>query len=255
MRGYGYVEDPRAVADLWVRTAHVGLLLGRDASAPDALDLTGYLDRVVDQGPTNACVGVAMASALYLAGKARGEPIPRPSALAIYANARLYDLRGDLVDMGCRPSAAVGAAMLHGIVAEERWPFDARSVDYMPPFDVYTAGADAIVTGHYRIGPTDDVVTLMRRALVAGHFPVFGMPVDQAFEDWSTSDVYGREGQGVTRGRHMVCVTGFRPDAFLVLNSWGPSWGNGGFVWVANEWMASRHVSDRIVFTAAPRVR
>lgn len=257
MRGTGYRPDPALLVEAELRRNHIGRLFGAFSREPQfsAVSHEGRLDRVLDQGSSNACVGCALSSALYMAGQGPGRaPIARPSPLAIYANARLADMPGQpLVDFGCRPSSAIRMAQIHGVVDEQRWPFDLGLVDLAPPFDVYQAGEGAQVTAWYRIAPIDDVAGLMRRALEAGHFPVFGTTVDDAFLDWTGSAVYGVEARsGATRGHHMVTAVGFREGAIRVLNSWGEGWGDKGLCWMADEWVNSSHVSDVLVITAAP---
>lgn len=257
MRGTGYRPDPALLVEAELRSRHLGRLFGASTPGPrlSSLSHEEKLDRVLDQGTTNACVGCAMGSALYLAGAMpRRTRIVRPSELAIYANARLADAPGmPLADIGCRPSSAIRMADKHGIVSSDRWPFDLALVDMAPPFDVYVAGEGAQVTGWYRIAPIDDVAGLMRRALEAGHFPIFGTTVDDAFRDWAGPGVYGQFARsGPVRGLHMVTAVGFREGAIRVLNSWGSSWGDGGLCWMADEWVNSSHVSDVLVITAAP---
>jgi C1A family cysteine protease len=58
----------------------------------------------------------------------------------------------------------------------------------------------------------------------------------------------------------MLTGVGYRtnPDGsvdFLILNSWGTGWGNGGLCWMSSNFIASTHVFDRYVVTAAPSSR
>lgn len=45
-------------------------------------------------------------------------------------------------------------------------------------------------------------------------------------QDFSAGDSTGAV---VTNGYHQVCVTGYTPERFLFVNSWGADYGNGGF--------------------------
>lgn len=50
--------------------------------------------------------------------------------------------------------------------------------------------------------------------------------------------VFGWESSGVvTSGYHETLIVGYRPGAFLMLNSWGTGWGKNGFGWVPIEFL------------------
>jgi hypothetical protein len=249
-KGFGASPDLLADAEHDARTRHVAGLVGRDAGVLSAaVDWTDRLDRISDQGATSSCVGQAMSTAIYLAGQAQDRPVPRPSAAWSYALARYYDTPGVLVDVGCRPRSCVLAALQHGIVAESRVPFDAAAVNAAPPLDADVAGADALFTGYYRVA--GDVPLLMRMALARGHVPMLSMVVHEAFQDLPGDAVYS-EPAGTELGRHMVCVAGYRPGAFRVINSWGTGWADDGTCWIADRFIASSYVQDAYVVNAAP---
>jgi hypothetical protein len=255
VRGTGYIPDAAhtVATDLVRRPA--GRLLGAPAAVPAAVNWQSMVDRVYDQSITNSCVGWAMSSALYLAGQASGIPIARPSPLAIYAFARLVDATPDggaLHDDGCRPTSAIDAAAAFGICAIARWPFEEWRVNDAPPMDVFAAGADAVVTGQYRIPPGDDAPATMRAALAAGHFPIFGLRIDDDFYNWATAGLYMPDMRAAERGRHMLCAIGYDVGGFRVVNSWGPTWGDAGYIWIAPQAFASSAVTDILVMTHAP---
>ncbi|MDO4948843.1 MAG: C1 family peptidase [Bacteroidales bacterium] len=59
-------------------------------------------------------------------------------------------------------------------------------------------------------------------------------------ETWSGKDRYAESiNYGKTHGYHAMCVIGYDDNkeggAFQIMNSWGPDWGNGGFIWVTYE--------------------
>lgn len=252
-KGFGAIPDRLLDAEYDARHRHVAQLVGASPSAlPDDVDWSKLLDRIPDQGATSSCVGQAFSTAIYLTGQAQAAPVPRPSASWLYALARYYDTPGVLVDIGSRPRSAVLAALRYGIVAETRAPFDAARINDAPPFDVDAAAADAMFTGYYRVA--GDVPLLLRMALARGHVPMLSMVVHESFQDLGAGQVYA-EPEGTELGRHMVCVAGYRPGAFLVVNSWGTGWANGGCGWIADRFIASSYVQDVYVVTAAPLSR
>jgi hypothetical protein len=228
-RGLGHIPDEEkdVLDDLAHR--HVGTLLGPPSSAPASLDYSALLDAVQNQGPTNSCVGQAFATSLYIRSKIAGAPIARPSAKAIYDVARLLDgPRRSIVDIGSRPRLAIEGMQDYGLVADERWPLTASNVNVPPPLDVFRAGLDAMLSGHYRIGAGIGASSLARSALARGFVPFFAMPVDASFYDHDGSAVVANIASGVI-GNHAMAIVGYDESSLLVVNSWGAEWGRSGF--------------------------
>jgi len=227
-------------------------LVGSAESPPYRVDHTRYLDTVNDQKWTNSCVGQWFSNAVYLAGQAQGKPVARPSARWAYTVARyLRNPGADLLDLGSSARLMCEGAAKHGIVADSRLPFVPADINEPPPFDADVAGGDALFTGYYRAGADAE---LLKRALCLGHFPGVAIAVHQNFVDWATDGVYS-EPLGAFRGYHMLTLVGYRPGAFRVLNSWGTSWGDGGFCWMSDYFITSQYAFDRYVVTAAPASR
>lgn len=252
MRGCGALPDRLVDAERDGRIRHVSGLIGARANYAASRDWSHLLDAVPDQGGTNRCVGWFFSNGMYLAGQVKGDPIPRPSPKWLYDIGRYADSPGELLDLGSRPRSMALAATRHGVVSESRLPTTDLNVNEPPPFDADLAGAGAIFTGYYKVD--GDVPTLMRMALDRGHFPGFAMVVHEDFQDLGRESVYD-EPAGLELGRHMVTIVGYAPGAFRLLNSWGTGWGDRGFCWVTDRFVASHYVSDRYVVTAAPSLR
>jgi hypothetical protein len=203
----------------------------------------------------NSCVGQSIAAAAYLAMKIAGTPITFPSALLPYTGARLLDApKQPLFDAGCRPRLAMLYAREHGMVAEERWRESFDSIDAVPPLDVWEEGECAKLESFYRIPDGAGAADGMREALRRGHCPIFGMTVDDRYSQIG-SRVYDSPG-GTQHGGHMQCVVGWVEalDAFVIRNSWGPAFGEGGYAYIASSFM-ERFTYDKWVISAAREVR
>jgi hypothetical protein len=75
----------------------------------------------------------------------------------------------------------------------------------------------------------------MKSQLAKGDPIIIGMSVDTTFDQVRGSDVYaGRQAQSYP---HAMTIVGYdeRKQGFKVINSWGTSWGDGGFGWIAYE--------------------
>lgn len=274
MRGMGFIADEphhRAADALdrpFIGEQRVGLLRYSEPKdvrlSRTSRDWRHLRDRVSDQKGTNSCVGQFVSTAVYMAGQAQaslgtGVAVKRPSALWSYGVARLRASGGgQLVDLGCSPRHMMLGAQEHGIVAEERFPFDPALVNGPFPVDLDLAGADALLTGYYMID-ADDADEHFALALDKGHFPGLALDVYENFYDANGSEPYD-DVAGEQRGSHMVTATAFRPDPMGgfqigIDNSWSLGWGDDGFLWLTSRFVRSRHVQHRTVITAAPASR
>ena len=269
-RGMGHIPDPQRFVQAENATRSLAGLVG--AGGPSVMPTMRHahlLDRILDQGGTSSCVGCALSTAVYLRGAFLGYGLRRPSAKGIYDVARLVDRPGGSVfDTGCQPRAAMLGVQEYGMVAEERWPLFAPSdeearayapdgtaaswIDALPPFDVFKEGADALLTGYYR-ADTGDIVLQLKRALVAGHFPLFAMHVRPDYQDVAGSEVYEASGPPDTGlPSHMQAICGYDEAAVDVVSSWGRGHGTAGIVRVSWDIVASAWSFGRMVVTAVP---
>lgn len=252
MRTFGHLPDNEGLVFVDLECRHIGALLGAPSPLPGGIDHRNRLPDIPDQGHTSSCVGQAIATSVFLRAKACDAPIPRPSASAIYSIARLLDDPGkSLHDNGSRPALALRGATIYGLVTETRWPLVEANINAMPPLDVFVHGQLAKVVDYYRV-PKDGAAHAVKAALSRGYFPCFAMQIDEAFESLTTFDVY----QGLTGpslGGHYQCIVGYDDEAFIVAGSWGPEFGEGGFVRVAQSFINSGAVSDILVPTIVPK--
>lgn len=229
--------------DTIVGSGHpISTILGVGMELPDAVDLRQYAEPIGDQGDTNSCVGWARAAGLYIRGRITGETVPRLSAHGIYTFARMVDrlmagqgIDGNpppLQDGGCTPAAALAGMQRWGIPTAEEWPFNPGEINRELTVDQHQAASDFIVSGYYRILSVGDqrVVDLMR-ALAHG-FPVeFAVDIDESIDHYGGGTLRASSGPG--RGGHMLLLVGYRraPEGvrFIIRNSWGTSWGIGGY--------------------------
>lgn len=256
-RGLGWLPDDAARVAHEIATAPLGGLIGAAAvSAPDTLDLSTKLDKIVDQGHTSSCVGQAFATSLYLLGQISGDPIPRPSAKLIYDDARAEDRPyTQLTDYGSRPLAAIRCLVEQGMVPEADWPitFEAdgsTNINARPPLGIYQKALGYKVGGYYRIAAGYGAANAVRLALAHGYVPVFAMPVDDEYMNWTGGVYPGREGASL--GGHMQSTCGYGKDHILIASSWGKEHGDDGIVMIADSYFESGECTDIIVPTLVP---
>ena len=61
---------------------------------------------------------------------------------------------------------------------------------------------------------------------------------DRATRTGGELEVYGPD---TKRGGHAVCLVGYTAHCFIVRNSWGAGWGDGGFAYASDDYRRQRH--------------
>jgi C1A family cysteine protease len=228
------------------------------AEMPEIIDLRPFMTTVENQYDSNSCTANAMAGAYeYLENRLYGQATD-VSRLFIYYNARALD-GSTHQDEGAHLSDCVKVVRKYGACAEEIWPFQLGKIKAKPPKAAYKDGV------RFRIEDAASVAVdldTMRACLAEGYPFVFGL---QLFESFTGSGGNGGlvpmpdiENEAHNGGHAMLCVGYSDSDqVFVVRNSWGPEWGDGGYCYVPYAYMADpdmtadcwviRQVSDREV--------
>ncbi len=222
-------RDEHVAEDLAVN--HIDRLLGSVRRGGN-IDHRKNVMRVLDQGNVSGCLGCATAASLHTSAGIKGNHIAYPSWMQLYAFARLLD--GPKVDWipdnGCRSRAMTMVIESFGVAKEESWPAIEANAHTPPPLDVFRDAIDARLVGSYRATKADEVIA----ALHLGQIPTFGMDVDDAYMQATGTDTYKRGGNNY--GGHGQCIVGF-DGRFIVQNSWGEGWGDGGFGYITPEFL------------------
>lgn len=192
-------------------------------------DLSGFVSNIEQQLWLNACGAHAGTTALEMLLAMRGETVEL-DRLFLYYNLRQMAGYGD-DDKGSRvrdiPKALheVGCPRVHRF----QWLDDVLySIGTLfggwqkkPSSKRYRAALQ------YRIGSYEQV-TNIRAALSKGSPVIVGMNLRKAFTfcDWG-----GYADSPITE-KHIMVVAGCTDDAYLLVNSWGRLWGDGGMAWM-----------------------
>lgn len=243
-RRYGHLQDVEDARDF-----PVSRLVGATASGGlSSVDFVPLLAPMRDQLNTASCGGEATGRALDTVAKIAGKPIPYPSTLGIYYAARALDPM--VTDSGIFPRTLFQQISRRGVFAEKDWPFDPAKVNEEPPWHLWGAGVQALVSGYYRVPNNAEAI---RHALRSGYPLFFGMSVDDAYETYHGTGTYAGL-TGPSKGGHAQCIVGFDGDRMHVCNSWGAAWGHGGLSWIWDQFFETDFVYDIYAVTVAPAV-
>ncbi|MGG7567694.1 C1 family peptidase [Rhodovulum sp. DZ06] len=230
----------KGAEDDWGVAEAEGADLVRAAPLPEEVDLRADWWAVGDQGMTGSCVGWAAADSVLrwqFERAGRIAPQQRLSVRFIWMAAKETDVfthrpTGFIEDAGTSLKAALDVARKLGCVTEEVLPFDRREV-YRGAERVFYAQAAALkIASYHNLGRS---TAEWRRWLYQNGPILTRLDVDDAFQDAAaTGGRLDRYDPAGARGGHAVALVGYTRDGFIIRNSWGAGWGDGGYA-VASE--------------------
>lgn len=223
--GLGYIPDAPDERD-----QHFAKL-GTPRAIPAAFSMRSLVVEPLDQKDTSSCVAHAWVQALRIADRVAGATHPQLSSrLFVYFGARSYD-GGAIVDQGTQLRSAARALTKFGRPPESAWPFDPRYINDSPPWGAYREAYDYKgPAGYYRVTTVDEI----KQALAASKPVVGGRDVSNSIFDYR-SGIYNPPNES-SIGGHAMVFTGYGPDHLEICGSWGPGYGEGGFMRVSPAW-------------------
>ncbi|MBS1602428.1 MAG: peptidase C1A papain [Bacteroidetes bacterium] len=209
---------------------------------PEAVNLQKYAPGVGDQGHQGSCVAWSSAyGARTIAEAARTGQDPNTLK---YSPSFLYNQIGLEGCEGSYIERAMEFMTQSGSVPYDDFPYDDKDCSRQPDQRLLEMARQNKMRGFVRLTPGDrnNAIDLraIRENLSQGAPVVIGMMVGGSYMQpmfgqdlWTPTD---EDRQMIGFGGHAQCVVGYDDrkygGAFLIMNSWGPKWGNNGFAWV-----------------------
>lgn len=210
------------------------------------VDPRADLPPIFDQGQLGSCTANATAAAFQYDGILDGKDPGALSRLWVYFQERKLENDLGQGDTGATGSDAFKAAATVGICPETDWPYNwSGGIDSGPPPSSYFDPASppaACVTDekHYVLSKpvaTPPLTQLAFQQVLSNRQTIaIGFTVYESFESAAvaSSGIVPMPGQGEEQvGGHEVLIVGYlkaHPTYALVRNSWGTSWGLGGYM-------------------------
>jgi hypothetical protein len=192
---------------------------------------------ILDQGQEGACTGFGIAAvAHYLLSRREIYPDrERVSARMFYAMARRYDEWPGTDYSGSSARGAMKGWQKHGVCSEALWPYRPG-----PQAETLTDSRARDATkrplgAYFRVNHRD--VVAMHAALAEVGILYATAQVHSGWDavDPATGDIPLEES---IQGGHAFAIVGYDERGFWIQNSWGRSWGLGGFARVSyDDWL------------------
>jgi C1A family cysteine protease len=223
--GYGWIPQLPDIRDV-----------AADVAVPEALpasvDLSAspHMPPVWEQGMLGSCTAHAVAAALDYENHRQAGRFVTPSRLWIYYQERV--LEGSVAhDNGAQLRDGMKAVTKLGACPEIDWPYDPTRWADKPTQKAYrSALRDRALAYQAPVQDRDG----LRSVLASGSPVVFGFTVYETFagDPIAESGVLDLPAKGEhVIGGHAVLLVGYddATERFRVRNSWGSSWGQGGY--------------------------
>jgi hypothetical protein len=231
--------------DWTAATAEAAEVVAAPAALPASVDLREDWWAIGDQGQTGSCVGWASADSLlrwHFVEAGRLRTSTRLSVRFQWMASKEIDIfrrrPTSFVEIaGTSLKSALDVARRWGAVRDGDLPFGRPELWAGAEDELYARASRLKIASYYNLG----VEPRAWRSWLAAHGPVMvRLDVDDAFYDAaSTSGVLSRYNAGLTYGGHAVALVGYTSRRFIVRNSWGTGWGDGGFAYATNAYASA----------------
>lgn len=270
---FGWCPDMPSVHDLNVDSPAVKPLLAKVKGAgakaapiklAKTVDLRAWCSPIENQlniGSCTANAGVGLVE--YYERRAYGKHVDA-SRLFLYKTTRnLLKWTGDT---GAYLRSTLKALALFGVPPEEYWPYVVADYDKEPTAFLYSFASNFQAVKYYRLDPPGTtpaaLLTAIKTNLVAGLPSFFGFTVYGSYNQASLANQGAIPFPVATDkvvGGHAVMVVGYDDNikikntaagaptftgALMIRNSWGTTWGDGGYGWLPYEYVLRGQATD-----------
>ncbi len=242
IQGYGWIPDfPDNRDHLYAAPAPYLEKL------PVKMDLRPQCPKTVyEQGRLGSCTGNAIAAAVQFdRRKQKLMPDFIPSRLFIYYNERVIE--GTVPsDNGATIRDGIKSVATLGDCPETTWPYDIRKFAVKPSPAAFKEAIKYKAVQYQRVVRNQNQ---MKGCLASGFPFVFGFSVYDSFESETVAKsgvVQMPASTETLQGGHAVLAVGYDDESrrFIVRNSWGPTWGMGGYFTMPYAYLLDDGLSD-----------
>ena len=212
------------------------------ATIPPSKDLRATWWKINDQGSTGSCVGWGTADGLLRwhhvqAGHIKNNELlsPRFIWMASKETDQYTSQPTSFIDSeGTSLKAALDIARKFGAVRDSVLPFSSGALFPGDTQTFYALASQLKILTYFNLGRT---ISNWKTWLATKGPILTRLDVDTAW-DAATDNKGNMDAYDAahTRGGHCVAMVGYKKDRIIVRNSWGTSWGDGGYAYASNAY-------------------
>lgn len=244
--------EPEILEENFVPASTTGL--------PESVDLRSRFNPIRSQGQQGSCVAFALTSIYeYTINRKTNELLDLSEAF-LYYNARDIDPNDDVninTDKGSRSNCAIKSLSDFGLPLESMCPYNDQVYNQRPSDEAYEEAKKRLLIKALNVERKSEV---FKAALAEGYPIQGGFLLCESFFAKASLDGYvpmpteselsaainPAEGEMRRHGRHEMAIVGYsdKLQCFIIRNSWGSSWGDGGYCYVPYAYVDDQRMMD-----------
>jgi C1A family cysteine protease len=214
---------------------------------PASVDLRvgNWVSPIRDQADLGACTGFAETALREHLDLKAGKPLTVLSPLFLYYREREIE-HTISQDAGAEPRDGFKTLLHSGVAPETDEPYNVNDFTHAPSPQATKDALKFKISSYRRMRS----LRTLKSCLASGYGAVLGFTVYSSFEEDEKLATRGimpmpAPGEQVLGGHAVFCCGYSDPDQWLIIkNSWGDSWGLGGFFYMPYAFVTSVNCSD-----------
>ncbi len=229
----------------WLFDAAVGAGIAAVSKVPPAVDLRAKWWAIGNQKDTGSCVGWATADSVLRWHFVKARKLTTKELLSVrfvWMSSKETDIYVSypstfIEEEGTSLKAALDICRKYGIVPESVLPFEGASLYRGTAKTLFATAARRKISSYFNLGTK---VADWRRWIATNGPILTRLNVDDTFmQATETAGKLSAYDPASAGGGHAVALVGYTLKHFIVRNSWGTDWGDGGFAYASNEYAAA----------------
>ncbi|GJM32077.1 MAG: hypothetical protein DHS20C18_10780 [Saprospiraceae bacterium] len=238
------LESSNVDNDWTFETAENSGILTAPSQLPRTMDLRAPWWKIADQQQTGSCVGWATADSVLRWHFVKNNQLNKDELLSVRfiwmasKETDVFDSRpSTFIDSsGTSLKSALDIAKNYGCVKENLLPFDNNALYNESENTFYALASSLKIRSYFNLNTEGDKLINWKSWLSQKGPILTRLNVDASFMNASSSngdlDTYGT----YHYGGHAIAIVGYTGNRFIIRNSWGESWGDGGFAYASYDY-------------------